>query len=290
MKRKVLWKRILVINSLLMVLVVAAYAWFAMWDKANLTSVFMQVDRAGFIQISQDGGQTFHNNLTLDLGENTALGELSGDGLTFYQPNYGMSGIDSYRPYTESELYLEKTFVLRTDTTQSIYLTKKCFVAPADLQGNTSAYGEYSRDYIAGAIRVAFYEISQNGTPQLIYLWAPNSQYEFSGSGVTTQGSVEATYTYQTGPNLQQVASVTTNGAANGISADGNFVWGALNQQDIKPLVSFATENGAAVQKTVMVRVWLEGSDRECVRQLHNGKFRVYLELSSDKEGMNHDS
>lgn len=286
MKRKVLWKRILVINSLLMVLAVAVYAWFAMWDHAGVSSLLMQSDEAGFIQISQDGGQTFHDNLTLNLGESTALGELSGNGLTFYQPNYGMSGIDGYKLYTESELYLEETFVLRTDRTQSIYLTKNSFVAPADLQGNTSAYGDYSRDYIAGAIRVGFYEVPENGTPQLIYIWVPNSQYEFLGSGVTTEGTAESAYTYQIGPSLQQIATVETGGEANGVSADGNFVWGALNQQAVKPLLSFTAENGAVVQKNLMVRIWLEGSDRECVRQLHNGKFRVYLDFHSDKEGM----
>ncbi len=295
MKNKQFLKRISVVVTLLMVLSAATYAWFAMWDHANVQSMDSLITKAGYIRISGDNGASWENNLTLNLGEANVLGELSGDGLKLYQPNYGVTGIDRYRLYTEDKLYVEKTFTLESDLTQDLYLTKNSFVAPADVTGNFSAYGNYSRDYIAGAIRVAFYDITNAAQPKLIYLWAPNATYEYAEyvdaeteetvSEVKENGYVEANYTYQVGTAVEQTVVVPTNGAASGVSEDGTFMWGSPSQPAAKPLVSFATQNGEPVRQKLMVRVFLEGSDRECVRQLHNGKIRVYLEFSSDKEG-----
>ncbi len=285
MNKRTVWKRFLVINSLVAVLVVATLAWFINSNHANVEPVVISPTNAGYIRISEDGGNTWHNNLTLNMGEANVLGELSGNGLRLYQPNYGINGIDGYRLYTDTELYLEKTFLLESDTSQHVYLTAKSFVAPANPQGNMSAYGEYSRDYIAGAIRVGFYEIDQNDNPQLLYIWAPNSRLQFVGGSVDTDGVVEDQYTYQIGEDATQQTVVTTNGNSSGMNATKDFVWGTPNQTDIKPIASFETQNGIPVQKSVMVRVWLEGSDRECVRQLHNGKFRLYFDFNSTKEG-----
>lgn len=295
MKNKVVLKRMLVINSLLLVLAVAVYAWFAMWDHANVQNMNSLVTQAGYVRISGDNGATWDNNLTLNLGEANVLGELSGNGLQLYQPNYGVSGIDRYRLYTDQELYIEKTFTFESDLTQDLYLTKRSFVVPADVTGNFSAYGSYSRDYIAGAIRVAFYDVTNAAQPKLIYLWAPNTTYEFieyvddeteeTISMVDENGDVEANYTYQVGTAVEQTVVIPTNGAVNGVSEDGTFLWGSPSQQEAKPLISFTTQNGEAVRQKLMVRIFLEGSDRECVRQLHNGKIRVFLEFDSDKEG-----
>ncbi len=295
MKNKQFLKRISLVVTLLLVLAVSTYAWFAMWDHANLQNMNSLVTEAGYVRISGDNGATWDNNLTLNLGEANVLGELSGDGLKLYQPNYGITGIDRFRLYTEDKLYIEKTFTFESDLTQNLYLTKNSFVMPADVTGNFSAYGNYSRDYIAGAIRVAFYDITNAAQPKLIYLWAPNSTYEYTEyvdaeteetiSTVNETGNVEANYTYQVGTSLEQTVVVPTNGAVSGVSEDGTFMWGSPSQTEANPLISFTTQNGEAVRQKIMVRIFLEGSDRECVRQLHNGKIRVYLEFNSDKEG-----
>ena len=288
-------KRTSVVVALILVLVIAVYAWLAMWDHANLQNVDMSIIEAGYIRVSEDDGATWDNNLTLDLGEANVLGELLGDGLNLYQPDYGVSGIDSYRLYTDRELFIEKVFTFETDHTQSIYLAPDSYISPADLNDNLSAYGQYTRNYIAGAIRVGFYDITNPALPQLIYLWAPNSTYEFTEtvdaeteeaiSMVNENGSVEDAYTYQTGVSVDQMVVIPTNGNTSGVSENGAFVWGSPAQQAAKPILSFTTQNGKPIQKKLMVRIFMEGSDRECVRQLHNGRIRAYFNFNSNKEG-----
>ncbi len=285
MKKKVVWKRVLVINSLLAVLVVATLAWFALWNDATLQSLSAEVTDAGYIRISKDGGSSWQDNLTLNLGESNILGELSGNGLSLYQPNYGVDGIEGFKRYTDSELYLEETFTFQSDSNQSLYLSDRSYVVPSNPSGNMSAYGPYSRDYIAGAIRVGFYEVKENASPQLIYIWAPNATLQFTESGIIENGAVEETYTYQVGTALNQTVTVPTNSQTAGVSQSGDFVWGNPNQNGVKPLLTFETSNNRPTEHKVMVRVWLEGSDRECVRQLHNGKFRIFLDFKSAREG-----
>lgn len=274
MKKTDLWKRVVLINALVAVSVVSVFAWFIMSDVASVNSLSSDVSDAGYIKVSQDAGESWQNGIDeVDLGTMRILTEISGDGETFFEPLYGEEGIEGFSPVKSSDgKYIEKSFIFETDTTQDVYLTSESVVFPKDTEVNTSADGNFSRDYIAGAIRVAFFEVTDEGE-ELRYIWVPNPKVEFTGSSVDSDGDVEESYTYQSGTELDQIQSVFTNGDDSGMS--GKFLWGDPETDGAVPLISLTTENKAPVRGELLVRVWLEGTDRECVKGLHNGRFGI---------------
>lgn len=282
MKKTNLWKRFVLIDALIVVSLVAVYAWFIMGDTASVSGMDEQVIDAGYIRISQDGGDTWEDGLDLDLGTAGIVHEMSGNGLDLYEPIYGMYNIEGYEKTDNDEYYIEKTFTFESDISQDVYLSDESFLRPSDLTKNFSDEGDFSCDYIAGALRVAFFEVTEHGYTPLC-IWIPNPSIEYTGKGVNENGSVEDYYSYQIGTGVGDTVSIPTGGIMNGISNsdDGLFIWGTPEQTDVKPLLSFSTENNRPVRKSIMMRVWLEGTDRECVRALRNGKFKMYFKFET---------
>lgn len=281
MKKTGIWKRIILVNGLVSLLVVSVFAWFIMSNTASVNTLEEQVVEADYIRISRDGGVSWENGLDIDLGELGVVHEMSGDGLTLYEPVYGMYDIDSFLEADEQSCFIEEVFTFETDISQTVYLSNDSFVSPSDPTGNFSTVGDFSRDYIAGAIRVAFFSVDEEGEYTPIYIWAPNPTIEFSGTTVNVNGTVEEYYRYKTGPLESDTKSIPTEGAENGISDNGGFVWGDPEQDGVLPLISFVTENKVPVTGSVAMRVWLEGTDRECVSALCNGKFNMYFSFDT---------
>ena len=277
------WKRFVLVDGLIVILVVSAFAWFIMAEQASVTMLDQKITDAGYIKISDDGGNTWHNGLEYDMGSAGIIREMSGDGLALYTPVYGMDGIEGYEESVDSEYCLEKEFVFETDMTHELFLGENSYVVPADINGNYSAEGNFSRDYIAGAVRVGFFSVSDDGELEPIFIWAPTPGIEFKGNSATSFGITEEVYRYQTGTDVDDVYEIPTGGAESGISDDGNFVWGTPVQDGIKPLISFSADS-KPVQKKLVVRIWLEGHDRECVKALHNGFFKMYFDFNTVAE------
>lgn len=275
------WKRFVIVDGLVVILIVSVFAWFIMADVASVTSLDQQVSDAGYIRISDDGGVNWHNGLDIDLGSAGIIREMSGDGLDLYTPVYDINGIIGYEKSSDLQYCIEKEFLFETDMTHNLYLGESSFVMPADVNGNISAEGNFSRDYIAGAVRVGFFNVSADGELEPVYIWAPCSAIQYADGVVTANGAVEDVYRYQTGTDMQSVHEIVTGGAANGISDDGSFVWGTPAQDGVKSLLNFEVNDTAPIQKKLVVRVWLEGHDRECVKALHNGNFKMYFDFET---------
>jgi len=285
MKKTGLWKRFVLVDSLVVISIIAAYAWFIMGNAASVKKIDEKVADAGYVKISDDDGETWNNGLDIDLGTAGIVREMSGNGLELYEPVYGMYDIEGYTLATSDTYYIEKVFTFETDTTQELYLTAESFLKPANTSENLSSMGNFSRNYIAGAVRVGFFEVTDEGEYEPVYIWVPNPGICFNGDGVTENGAVEEYYAYQAGTGVEDIVTIPTGGAENGISDDGGFVWGSPIQENVKPVLSFSTENRAPVTKKLMVRVWLEGTDRECVKALHNGEFSMYFKFGALEKG-----
>ena len=87
------------------------------------------------------------------------------------------------KDYFETNVYFRSTEQLDVAITDESSVTPKSLITDDNgnfkYDTNLSEFGNFSRDYIAGASRVGFYDAQDN----LKFVWAPNNQYELkSGS------------------------------------------------------------------------------------------------------------
>ncbi len=124
---------------------------------------------------------------------------LVGDELKFYYPTV-LDDHDNVLPNSEylSELtgdegyYIQLRLKFRASVNMGVYLTDESFVKPIKTSKIDSAYGEISTDYIAGAARIAFSEITETDADGKILketlknVWIPNDKYELYYKEVDT--------------------------------------------------------------------------------------------------------
>ncbi len=170
-------------------------------------------------------------------------------------------------------------------------------------------------DYIAGAVRVAIFDESQTGEKTTV-VWAPNAKYEYQlgSAGVdnayhtTANGTVEPVYQFACGrfsntlygnQTISDVLTgIQTDGTAYGFKnidvthTDGGdvkdtekvcYIWGDIdNTQKTPPVVTLSPHNGPNDIKTLTVRVWIEGCDREAIKELISGQFKIHLDFHAE--------
>ena len=296
MTKKNIWKNVIIIGGLLTVLAVATFSWFVFNGSGEVGTLDANVVDAAFIKVSKDEGLTWDNNLELDLGTVVTLRETTGNGVDFYEPVY--DGVDSIGGYVKSaneNVCYESQFSFKTDANQNLYLTNESYIIPADTNSNNknfSEFGNYSKDYIAGAIRVGFFEVTAEGEYIPSFVWVPNTKIQFDreNNRIVEDGSVEDYYSYYADGEEPGFKKVMTNGQESGVS--DIFVWGSLEQNDVKPVLKFdkstdeVSDDGNMVKK-IAVRVWVEGTDRECARELYEGRFKMFFKFRTLRGGGN---
>lgn len=85
--------------------------------------------------------------------------------------------------------YFETDLYFRSKEALNVSLMTDSAVTPKDASGNKSDFGDFSKDYIAGAARVGFYDADET----LKFIWAPNPNYELTDSGDFTKIEPETT-------------------------------------------------------------------------------------------------
>jgi hypothetical protein len=259
-------------------LVVVSFAWFTYSDEISTTGINLEVKGAINISISND--QKNWNTVTnISPSGVMKLTELSGDGINLFSPVIADKNVIGYThvgEFSESNLsYLEFKFYINSNGPAQLTYGVGCSVVPS----NNSKL----QDNIAGAIRVACFDTTGGKTPTSSVVWAPNSTYQYSSGSVNKAGTVETKYTYATGSSTT-LKEVLTNGNTSGVSEDKNFVWGDITEQmvaDMNPFLIINTEHGEKSVSEVTVRIWIEGTDREAVKDLIGGQFKVHLSFKA---------
>lgn len=301
MKKIPVWKNVLLIFSLIVTIIIATFAWFFTAPRGGVETLDVNVGEASFIQISSDEGNNWSEDLEMEIGINKNFKEVSGDGTTFFEPVYDvvensageMTSVITKFEKATGEFFYEQTFSLRSDGSKYIYLSPESYV---------KAVSDDQSAYINGAIRVAFYELDENGRETLKYIWAPNStiQYSKDTNTFTRNGSVERYYYYQktatpvsesileSGAANSNVAVISTadsgSCAACGYSAANKFMWSCDEHLPENAPYLTAIEAGTDGDfgyAKMKIRVWLEGHDRECVSLLMGQKFTMKFQFDS---------
>ena len=210
----------------------------------------------------------------------------------------GNTVIDALKT-TVNKDYLDFDLWFKNDSNISIYLDKNSYVYPEccsnandailNLNNNRSdivrlsSYGDFSRDLIAGAVRVAFinYEYDNSSSKYVlddkpVYIWAPNKNYEIVYQNGYYEFNMNSTnyenYSYlkvTNSTNFKETRLTNVKDEINASYADKTSA-GDEKLFDIK-------STGNEVKFGLKVRIWIEGTDREAVEALKGGRFKFNL-------------
>ena len=274
--------------SIVFSLVTVTFSWFIFSKGGWINPFDVNITNAINVTISKDQ-QNWTDKLVIADGTNSYgnFTEFSGNGIHFYTPIIQNKEITGYylkdftnqkeKPYVEIQTYI------KTDGKIKLFLSPDSSILPSD--------EENVKDYIAGATRVAI--IVQNYKP---IIWAPNSTYQYNENGtVTNVGQVESNYYYVHENNINDEFAdindiVTINNSElkdAGYYEDENiyFMWGDLNKIEdyVNVVTPIFTVSKVADELVVpvMIRVWVEGSDREARASLVGGKVKMNLKFKS---------
>lgn len=206
-------KNLIILLVLIVVTVLSILAWFTKGDKAEASGINVQAKASG-VQVSWDD-EKFYDNLTAlteaamkeDTTGKTGMAKfltsdgtvngkpaplklVTGNGLKFFEPllnrrtgtvltngavwqGADISSENSAGKYIDIPLYF------KSDTAKEIYLAGDSKVYPKSTTERISDYGDFSKDYICAASRVAFLNEVDDGL-KCNYIWAPNSNYELA--------------------------------------------------------------------------------------------------------------
>ena len=283
---------------LLIALVGGTLAWFLINDEVSVeygNSIFCEAGDSLEISLVENGvANRWTSAIDYSAGKFTTV-DISGNGLNLYRPaeidenqqpsnfTQAVSTMENSNDYD----YIEMEGAFRSVSKMNVYLSEESFIAPVNPDDtNSNIYGKFSRDYIAGAMRVAV--IDESG---LKMLWAPNSQYQLiqnaNGtydfkSGANGDSTPESSYYFygedETGKLVKQEFSaddyadkkivIDSTGASKG------------NTGNSPALVSLMPEgDGTHAQKTVKIRIWFEGTDREAHQALAGGNVNIKLKF-----------
>lgn len=301
MKKIPVWKNVILLVSVLVVIIIATFAWFITGQNVSTVNMDVHVGKATYVQVSGDEGNNWSEDLDVDIGVNNNFKEISGNGTSFFAPVYdGVRGSDgvystqlvSFEKVADNVKYYEHTFEFRSDTTQDVYLAPESCVTSVGGQGNS---------YIDGAVRVAFFELDDAGNETLKYIWAPNSNVEYSAetNSFTREGTVEPYYYYQksvtpvdvsaleaSNANAAVISTANTDETGCGYDPANKFLWTSEGNMpaDAPAILRLDASNADGhVHKKMVVRVWLEGHDRECVSLLSGQRFTMELQFNAQE-------
>ena len=284
---------------------VFSYAWFVHEENSNLEGVSIGTAKTNNIMISSDGNSEWGNTFNIDVGEGFRFNnEVTSDGIKFYKANlkdeYGNPL--SFTNAVLNEDYIEFDVWFKNDSSVKLFLEEDSSVTPEcgtnkedlvlvpgsdkkiDDIVRASAYGDFSRDLIAGAVRVAFVRYNFNEETNSfeledkpVLIWAPNKNYEITENDGWFSADVEST-------NSQSYKYIKVNSSNNFNEEDLDNLKDVISASyDTKRangdpvLASIDTEDGLEKKAGVRVKVWVEGNDRDAVSALKGGIFKINL-------------
>lgn len=279
---KRLKERLLLLIKLIVILfafIIASYAWMSNGSKLKMDGLMISTRSVQNLSFSLDGGITWDDETSLNLDENFVFNsEITGDGIDLYVPSIRREDGTpiSFREAALNKDYIEFEIMFKSENAASIFLASDSFVEPTagteekDLFGKNvlrkSSMGDFSRDLIAGSVRVAFIEDNKSNL-----VWAPNPNYELI-KGATENSFLINSKSTQNYACLNPL-DLSEKTVAN-LKDNINAKYGSNSSGGDPRILKLDEENEP---KTIKVRIWVEGNDRETDTSLKGGIFRIYF-------------
>ena len=326
-------KKLIIANLLLLIFLVAgfAYAWFAANYGSSVDGDEVEVVADSALEISFTGiDGSWKNYLNLDKTKggivdftNLEFRDITGSGAgSFLRPvltqEAANAKVDTTQAWISPEAgkdYIDFTLYMRSADPLNVYLGDGSRVEPKAerLTGLTeanadvyrkSAYGNFSKDLVAGAVRVSASNSAE--PPKHLFTWIPrpniylnlgaedpkpdNETYDnlisitAAADGSFANGSpyVHTYYESSTATSTKPLSeALTVTGDIIKDDNDSSRDTFAANKDKLL-LASLNTKNSGYYQDTVRIRIWLEGCDNEARRVFVGGKFKVTLSLTAE--------
>ncbi len=286
---------ITLIISLIAIVATATFSWFVNRDDNYLSQI--RVETIDTFNLKVVTNEETGNGFTSNIHDDFFLKPVFGNGIDFFVPEYERqevvegSGVYDDLPNGEYLSINEEVenyvflldFFLFIDRPAELYLeytsNERTYVKKGNFSENRkSPYGDFSKDNIIGAIRVAI--IVDN---VLEMIWIPNSTIQLKNNPdgtfeVLDDGEVEESYTFMNGD--KSTFSISTGGVSNGnTEVDGvTYVWGEINIDNCPKVIDIFKE------KKFNVVTWIDGNDRECTNALVGGKMNMNLCFSAKQD------
>ncbi len=295
--RKLNRRRIIIalLVCILLLLVTTTFAWFVFFTNTGIKSgdsVSVNVGGKIEIKFSEEDETTWTNKLTLK-NQRLDLLDISGDGKNFFYPT-SLDKNDEPRDFIEvgediSGYYIEFSLDFRSSLSLDLFLGDTSFVKE---NGNTASIfnQNLNSDAICGATRVAFLEKVVNPDnsveEELKCIWIPNDDYylyvDESGLPKVDIGNTskrESSYYYYTYDENNDIVKkeYSYEDYWNGKVVIGKNIASESNNKFgyCKPLLSLDNKK----VKTLIVRLWFEGTDRECSAYLSHGGIKYNFDF-----------
>ena len=284
---------------------VFSYAWFVHNENTHINAIEIGTAKTNNIQVSEDGNDNWGTSLSIDVGEGFRFdNEVTSEGINFYKAN--LKNDDGYPLHfieaTVNKDYLDFDLWFKNDSSVKLFLDDSSRVYPEcgtdesdliwdgvtgslDSITRVSAYGNFSRDLIAGSVRVAFikYNYDEENDKYVLddkasLVWAPNKEYEIISNGEDTlTASIKS-------KNLQNYKYLKVISGENFVESDvpnlTDVIHASISTKMANgdtPLAVINTENDVEKKAGLKVRVWVEGNDRDAVAALKGGVFKFDL-------------
>ena len=287
---------IIIVSSI----IVATYAWFIRNKDVDTADIAVTTNSHVELLVSLDDGKTWSNNTSFNIPANFVFSnEITSDGVNFYKAS---SKDTDGTPLTLSRAtagtdYLEFRVLFKSSGDVGVFLQDTSFVKPGvgtessslvgDDAENKSSSGNFSRDLIAGAVRIAFVDteiVDNEYVPSSVanLVWGPNKNYkvlcDLYACDVDLNSTDEQDYRYIDGSSTENSYKYIHNFRD---ELRANFEESMAYGDPYITLIrtSEDSEGNSSGIHAVTVRIWIEGNDREAINALAAGEFNLSFDF-----------
>lgn len=313
-------KKLIIANVVLLGLLVAGftYAWFATSYGNVVDADQVQVIADSALELSFDNSN-WSTYLKLDTtgleftditGSGDSKGDENANG-AFWKPSLSQMGgyaevtsgeADVWKTPVANKDYIKFDLYMRSAEKYDVYLGKGASVTPVSRQliglaendstNNKSAFGKFSKDLVAGAVRVSAVADANSSTHSHLFTWipCPNIYLPFGPSeeiteysGLRTDFAKNETVTGNIIHPFKHFYYPTKKAAEMTELPADKLVTNTITETTQKKLASLtkASDSDTYYTGKVTVYIWLEGCDNEARRAFVDGKFTVKLLISA---------
>lgn len=199
--KNTLFRNLILSLVLLVTIFLVVLAWFTTVDDATAGGLSVTTKSPLGLQASFKDDNNYSATIKDPNAKQFNLISGNGEIENFFIPLLNRSTGEALTPYASkrvavaNEDYYETDLWFRGEEPLSIRLSSDSKIEPKDLsdESRISTFGNFSKDYIAGAARVAFYNVDSNGNETLNNIWIPNSNYELIENTTYTKIEKEST-------------------------------------------------------------------------------------------------
>ncbi len=297
--------------AIVMLLLVAVWAWFANNTEADASGLNISVNAGKNMYISLDGGLTYHPGIDLldensqiyisesnKIKDNLMMLDITSDGKTFLRPVFSQTDGANRTPDTSknwsdatpNQAYISLNINFRTTFPGKIYLGSGTDIVTfcesnnlpltGTSSGNPSTKGDFSKDCIVGALR-----LSAVDGDNLRFVMIPRSDIELITTTTTVDNITSYSYEVKTGNAVSNRAKIheyynstkefTTN---NSPLLSSSATQSAADENAYLTTTVLDEESGQYIGNAT-INIWLEGCDDEVKRALSGGKYNIALDF-----------